>query len=141
MADHNRIGDQWAFYPTGEVQDHMFFTADDSRLPYSRTSYYHDGQVSRKTIIDSNPEGSEKITSYWPDGKTNTIIIGGKSIDHRAFEQAYDRDGNALLDDKGNGEVQYVSVSARLGVRVAYADVENGRFTTREIRKRKDVLQ
>ncbi len=126
---HKRIGEQWEYFKSGNLKGYEIYSLDSEHYPLSRTEYYGDGKILRESQRDTDNPDLKHMRTFWPDGKLNAVIFGGSSIDNWEFKEAYDENGNSLLDDSGTGELRYASCKSSGEAGVSKADIVNGRFT------------
>lgn len=126
---NKRIGEQWEYFESSSLKEYEIYSLEDEYYPLSRTEYYGDGRILSESQRDiENPKLKHKKT-FWPDGKLNAVVFGGSSIDSWEFKEAYDENGDALLDDSGTGELRYATCKSSGEAEVLKADIVNGRFT------------
>ena len=126
---NKRIGEQWTYFKSGSLKEYEIFSLDDEHYPLSRTEYYGDGNILSESQRDTDNTDLKHKKTFWPDGKLNAVIFGGSSIDNWEFKEAYDENGNSLLDDSGTGELRYANCKTNGEAGVLKADIVNWRFT------------
>ncbi len=126
---NEQIGEQWSYFKSGNLQEYNVYSLDVEYYALSRTEYYGDGTILSESKRDIDDPDLKHKKTFWPDGKLNAVIFGGSSIDNWEFKEAYDEDGNSLLDDSGTGELRYASCKTTGEPQILKADIVNGRFT------------
>jgi len=133
---HKRIGEQWKYFKSGSLKRYEIFSLDNEHYPISYTEYYGDGKILCESQRDAENPDLKHSKTYWPNGSLNTVVVGGWSIDNWEFKEAYDENGNSLLDDSGSGELRYAGCKSTGEANELLADIVNWRFTKEFWKKR-----
>jgi hypothetical protein len=133
---HKRIGEQWQFFNSGNLKRFEIFSLDNEDRPLSYTEYYSDGKILCESQRVTESPDLKHMKTYWPNGRLNAVVVGGWSIDNWEFKEAYDENGNSLLDDSGSGELRYAACKSTGEASELRADIVNWSFTSEFWKKR-----